>query len=85
MRHNLEYLAKLIENLEKTKIVLEYLYYEKASECPYVVKKEDMFLPFCSHPQVNKGINPQTDCRHCPYYPVSEELPDLLSKGVAVE
>lgn len=72
-KHDLEYLAELIDNLDKTKGVLVSIYYEKASECPHGSYDEDAFETFCNHPNIIREIHQITDCRHCPYYHSSKE------------
>jgi len=73
MRHDLEYLAELIDNLEKAKEVLTSIFYNKASECPLSSYDENAFETFCNHPQIIREIHPWTDCRHCKFYHTSGE------------
>lgn len=74
MKHDLEYLAELIDGLDRTKMVLTSIYYDKASECPHGSYDKDAFETFCNHPNIIRGIHPWTDCRHCRFYHSSEEV-----------
>lgn len=70
MKHDLEYLADLIDKLKETQTFLRMLYAEKASKCVFQDYDDSAFETFCNHPQVIRGVVPWTDCRHCDYYRV---------------
>jgi len=73
MKHDLEYLADLMDGLQRTREVLLSVYYDKVRECPLYSYDENAFEEFCNHPQIIRGIHSRTDCRHCEFYHSSKE------------
>ena len=76
-KHDLEYIAELMDSLTKTREVLSYIYHEKVSRCPHRSYDDEAFETFCNHLQILREINEDTDCRHCPHFTESDEKQKL--------
>ncbi len=73
LKNNLRYLKDLINSNKDMEVLLEHLFYQKATACIWHSYDSQACETYCNHVNVSKEIRQLEVCPDCPYYEVLKE------------